>query len=61
MCSADVMSKVKLRRQIQQSDRIIGVDGFEGVGAALMDKVGSHLSEHLPFKHGRRSEMQARR
>ena len=29
---------VQLRQQIQQSDRIVGVDGFEGVGAALMDK-----------------------
>mmetsp|Transcript_60606 Transcript_60606/g.113203 ORF Transcript_60606/g.113203 Transcript_60606/m.113203 type:complete len:210 (+) Transcript_60606:73-702(+) len=35
----DYNKYVPLERQIQQSDRIIGVDGFEGVGAALMEKV----------------------
>jgi len=35
----DFNKTVPAEQQIQQSDRIVGVDGFEGVGAALMDKV----------------------
>ncbi|CAE7320836.1 unnamed protein product [Symbiodinium natans] len=35
----DFNKTVPTEQQIQQSDRIIGVDGMEGVGAALLDKV----------------------
>ncbi|OLP97011.1 hypothetical protein AK812_SmicGene20743 [Symbiodinium microadriaticum] len=41
----DFNKTVPAEQQIQQSDRIVGVDGFEGVGAALMDKVRNAGSE----------------